>query len=264
MKGMRMREKIIQHKYLSIGIVLAILVCVAYGIVQFSSGEKSISDIKNEFGQAGTIAVSDLQSLPVVEFTEEKEGFLISDEQISGLQVEYAGQEKKEEEVKKTSLSFPKDYKKPIELKLDEERVINITDLSGEEGGYTTKTLNEEGLKKNQALFGDTTSFWQKLFPPKTEDKKSYLSYESRDGRKTLLYTYLKDSATGERKLKHWTIYKNGNGAEKEVYKFENARLQLDSRGNVEVFYKGENTLKNQEVEAQVGKDLMARASRTL
>ena len=264
MKGMQMREKIIQYKYLSIGIVLAILVCVAYGILQFSSGEKNISDIENKFGQAGTIAVSDLQSLPAVEFTEEKEGFLISDEQVNGLRVEYAGQEKKEEEEKKTSLSFPKDYKKPIEIKLDEERLISITDLSGEQGDYTAKTLSEEGLKKSQTLLADEASFWQKLFPPKTEDKKSYLSYESRDRRKTLLYTYLKDSATGERKLKHWTIYKNGNGIEKELYRFENARLQLDSRGNVEVFYKGKTALENQEIEAQVGKDLMARASRTL
>ncbi|MEI9966625.1 MAG: FG-GAP-like repeat-containing protein [Candidatus Moraniibacteriota bacterium] len=55
-----------------------------------------------------------------------------------------------------------------------------------------------------------------------------------------------------------------GTGQEKESYQFTNAKLRLNEEGAVEVYYFGDQDLKNQEAQKDVPQDLMERAQRTL
>jgi hypothetical protein len=206
-------------------------------------------EIKN-FQKGGEQALSDLSTLPSVNLTEEEESYTIEDTLSEGIEITYPNQENKEEKPK-TKVSLPKDYTKPIEIKLDNERTITIQDENNQ--GYTSDTLQMEKEEE--------TSFFSQ-FLKKQETANTYLRYQS--DRKTLLYSYQRDRATGERKLKHWTFYESGTGEEKESYKVENATLKKNENGDVELFFQTEQDLKNQAAAKEVDPSLMDRAMRTL
>ena len=203
------------------------------------------------------VAAADAPTLP---FAETDERFEIKDSSSDGIDIQFAksGEETlKTDEKEPLTLSFPKDYAKPIEVKLDPERVITITDLSGSDG-YTASTLTTETIGQgNQGFFDE-------LLKEGTEERQSYLRYQSDDERKSLLYALQKDGGTGEKKLKHWTIYEEGTGLETEEYQFENAKLKINDKGEAEVFNFGQKEIQNEAVKVEVDSDLMARAQRTI
>jgi hypothetical protein len=86
------------------------------------------------------------------------------------------------------------------------------------------------------------------------------VEYQSSDKRKTIVYDYQKDQATGERKLKNWIIYAKGNGNENEGYAIQNAKVTIDDRGNANLFFDDGSEAKNQQALAQVDQSIIARA----
>jgi formylmethanofuran dehydrogenase subunit C len=234
----------------------AFLMTVVFGylIWRYMSAPTTIQKEIQNFGKAGQQALDDLRALPSVELTEEDNKYVITDILSEGIQIKYPNQEEKEEEKKPESkVSFPKNYAEPIEIKLDEKRTITIKDENG--AGYDADIVSGSSQ--------DPSATWlQKFFPLDKPQDKSYLRYQN--DRKTLLYTYQRDRAIGERKLKHWTFYEEGTGEERESYVVEGATLKLNEEGQVEVFHTSEQEIKNQEVAKEVPADLMARAQRTL
>ncbi|MCW1888720.1 MAG: FG-GAP-like repeat-containing protein [Candidatus Moranbacteria bacterium] len=203
------------------------------------------------FQKGGEQALNDLKTLPSVNLTEEEDSYTIEDILSEGIEITYPNQENKEEDKPKTKVSLPKDYTKPIEIKLDNERIITIEDENNQ--GYTSDTLQVEKEEK--------TSFFSQLLK-KQEVANTYLRYQN--DRKTLLYAYQRDRASGERKLKNFIFYENGTGEEKESYKVANATLKKNENGDVELFYQTEQDLKNQAATKEVDPSLMDRAMRTL
>ncbi len=213
--------------------------------------------------KAGEAALSDLKSLPALPITEDKDAYTVQDTSSDGIDIRFADEQEKtlapQDQKDPFTLSFPKDYSQSIRVKLDQERSIEITDLSGskeyESSILSTNTgqgpsLTEEGVLERLG------------FKENTQEQKNYLSYT--DGRKTLLYAYQKDQGTGEKKLKAWTLYQEGSGLEVESYRISNAKVKLDEQGNANVFYFGDQDLRNQEVQSSVDPSLLERAQRTL
>ena len=201
-------------------VVGAFLMTVAFGYLfwRFMSVPVTLEKEIQDFGKAGEQALGDLRALPSVELTEEDGKYVITDVLSEGIQIEYPNQEKKEEDKKPESkVSFPKNYAEPIEIKLDEKRIITIKDESG--AGYDADVVSSSSQDPN-------ATWLQKIFLSDKPESKSYLRYQN--DRKTLLYTYQRDRSTGERKLKHWTFYEEGTGEERESYVVEGAKLKLN------------------------------------
>ncbi|MDP1619749.1 MAG: FG-GAP-like repeat-containing protein, partial [bacterium] len=147
-------------------------------------------------------------------------------------------------------INFPADYAKPIEVKLDGERAIQITDANG--GKYDDQLLTEK-MALTEGQDGEVRQ------TPETK----YLKYSS--GRKSAYYAYQKDQAQGERKLKHWTVYQKSDGqAEQESYVFQNAKLKPGLQGEVQVYYFGDQQIQNEKTMADVEPSLLERAQRTI
>jgi hypothetical protein len=109
-------------------------------------------------------------------------------------------------------------------VKLDEQRSILIQDNGKEK--FSNQILTNEIEKESSALGGVRAEL---------SGEPQYLKYSS--GRKSIYYSYQKDQAMGERKLKNWLIYQEGTGTEQESYTFQNARLELDDQGQVKVYF---------------------------
>jgi FG-GAP repeat/FG-GAP-like repeat len=221
-----------------------------YLLYHYLSTPPTLTTYTESLGEQGKEIQSSFNSTPAMPLTEEGESFVFQDTK-GGIQIQYKDQENKPENGIKVTL--PKDYSKPIEIKLDESRVITIKDNTTE--SYSSELLSAE-VNQNP----NTTQF-QKLFNPE-EGSKNYLQYQNQ--RKSILYAYQKDSATGERKMKHWTVYNQGSGEEKESYKIEGATIKKNENGDINVYYQSEQDLKNQAVAKEVPQDLMERAQRTL
>ncbi|MEI7750071.1 MAG: glycine-rich domain-containing protein [Candidatus Moraniibacteriota bacterium] len=113
-------------------------------------------------------------------------------------------------------IDFPTNYGNPIAVTLAEGKTITITDQSAK---------SAEGILLTDQASGHSTS----------------LRY-GMDDRKTVYYSYQKYDS-GERKLKNWVLYATGTGNEFESYRFENAKIVLDSQtGNAYVSYRGSST----------------------
>ena len=240
--------------------LLAVPVFV-YLLWNLSDTPQTLSTL-DTYQEAGKGVKQDFQSLPSLPLTQTDDTYQIQDNTTDGIDIQFANQTEsltQGEEKKGLNLSFPKDYSKPIDIKLDAERSIQITDLGGKDD-YTVDTLTEEATPE----LAEESSFWQRLFPKQTEEKQSYLRYTSKDGRKSLLYAYQKDQATGEKKLKHWTLYREGDGIEHEEYQIDNAKVKVNENGIAEVFYYGDKELQNEKAASEVDSNLMERAQRTL
>ncbi len=211
-------------------------------------------ELKN-FQKGGEQALNDLNALPSVNLTEEGDNYIVTDTLSEGIEITYPNQKEEEKEKKpQTKVSLPKDYTQPIEIKLDDQRVITIKDENNT--GYSSDTLTQEQVQK------ETKNNFFSQFLKKQEHTNTYLRYQN--DRKTLLYSYQRERSSGERKLKHWTFYTHGTGEEKESYTIDNARLNKNENGDIELFFQTEQDLKNQAAAKEVDPSLMDRAMRTL
>ncbi len=245
----------------SVLLILGLLMVPVFGYFMWSSPD-TLDIALSQYGGAGGGVRQDFEALPTLPLTEEKDAFTLTDNTSDGIDIQFVNQSDAPAlgtETPKLNLSFPKDYSKPIEIKLDDKRTVSITDLSGK-SDYSVETLGQEMLWTQP----ENASFFQKLFPKKDKTPRTYLRYQSDDDRKSLLYAYQKDQAVGEKKLKHWTLYERGDGIEQESYRIEQAKVKVNSEGVVEVYYYIEQDLKNDQAAAEVDTNLMARAQRTL
>lgn len=239
-------------------LVSGILMIPVFGYLFWPATDQTLSLLTKDYQETGTSVKQDFQSLPTLPLTEEESSFTLTDTTAEGIDIKFANQASGSapDGKKGLSLSFPKDYSRPIEVKLDGQRTVTITDLGGK-SDYRADTLSEDQTEEE-------LSFLQKLFGKKKTLSQNYLRYQSKDERKSLLYAYQKDQATGEKKLKHWTFYREGNGVEQESYQIDSAKVKVNQEGVAEVFYYGEQALKNDQVAAEVDSNLMERAQRTL
>src|SRR3990167_1537404 len=255
----------------------------------FGRGEPTFQSALAPFQEAGKQAQEDLSSLPAQAFTEDKENFHLVDATPTGMDIRFAGEEKptpteeeqKAADAKAFALTFPKDYSKPLEVKLDEKRSVMVPDLGGS-STYAGTLLTDaptdtpssviparlDSARLAQAGIQDENwfqKFKNTLFPKKaaaTEAK--YLTYTDKDQRKLISYVYQKDQATGEKKLKQWVLYREGSGQEQESYSFQNAKLKKNEDGSINGYFFGEQDLQNQAAKDSVEPSLLERAQRVL
>ncbi len=212
----------------------------------------TISDYTESLGVARGEVEDSLFRIPAMPLTEESERYTFQDTE-GGMDIQYEGQENEKKNGIKVSL--PKNYTEPIEVKLDEERVVTIQDNTKE--SYRATLFSQDVMQKEES------AQWKNLFNfGQNTESKSFLQYQN--NRKSLIYAYQKDAATGERKLKHWTIYNRGIGEEKESYSINGATIKKTESGEVAVYYQSEQDFKNEAVKAEVDQGLLERAQRTL
>jgi len=231
----------------------------------------TLTTLTKPYQVTGTEVKQDLESKSTLTFQEVSESYQIVDTK-DGIDIQFANQTASDPlsgETAKLTLNFPKDYSQPLSIKLDNERTIEITDLGGK-GDYTVDTIGQEPTQE-PTLPGQEKSFLERLLSlrglvsqSKSETPQHYLRYTSKDQRKSLLYAFQKDQASGEKQLKHWTLYKEGDGVEKEAYQFTNSKIKINEVGVAEVFYYGEKQINDEKVKAEVDSNLMERAQRTL
>ena len=236
---------------------------------QYSHTPETLSSTLKSFDKAGEETRKDLLHIPSLPVTEDENSFILQDDNQTGISITYANQNEgnklSSEEDKKDplSLSFPKDQTKPIEIRLDKERTITIQDLKNQ-NGFSFQKITDDAVPKREEENGNRDIWYQKLFK-KTDQEEIRPTYlTSSDQRKTLLYTFQKDHATNEKKLKSWTLYQKGNGIEEEAYQFTNAKIKINDDGNAEVFYFGEKDIQNQKTQADVEPSLLERAQRVI
>ncbi len=238
---------------------------------QYLEKPETISSTLQSFAKAGEETKKDLSRIPSLPVTEEEDSFTMQDDTQTGISITYANQQEnnqlspEESDKDLLSLSFPKDVTKPLEIKLDKERIITIQDLKNQQG-FTFKKMTNDVVIPAEAGIQD--SWYQKLFKTldprvKPEDNNhTYLTATNQ--RKTLIHTFQKDHATNEKKLKSWTLYTKGNGIEEEAYQFTNAKIKINDDGNAEVFYFGDKEIQNQQAQADVEPSLLERAQRVI
>src|SRR3990167_5235293 len=259
--------------------------------IVFGRGEPTFLTALTPFQKKGHQAQEDLSALPAQAFTEDKENFHLGDTAPTGMDIRFAGEEKptltdeekKAEADKAFTLTFPKDYSKPLEVKLDDKRSIMVTDLGGS-STYTGTLLTDvptdtpssviparlDSARLAQAgIQGE--NWFQKILKsldprvkPEDDKKKQYLTYTDQDQRKLISYVYQKDQATGEKKLKQWVLYREGSGQEQESYSFQNAKLKKNEDGSINGYFFGEQDLQNQAAKDSVEPSLLERAQRVL
>ncbi len=244
--------------YRSLLLFLSLATLPLFGVFFYRalSTEPTLPSLTEKADKAGEAMLADLRSLPAREIKEEKDAYVIEENGKDGIEISFANQAEAaspKEEKPKTTLSLPKDYGKPISIDLGEGKTVLITDLSGNKD-YETGILSDGPSEKDKGSFLNR----------KSEDApKTYLSYTSPDERTTHLYAYQKDQASGEKKLKSWTLYNYGLGKETESYKIENAKIKIDD-GNAKVFFFGQNDIQSEQAKADVDPNLMDRAQRFL
>src|SRR3990167_83640 len=278
----------LKNSFLTLGFITLPLFIVLW--IVFGRGETTFQSALTPFQEAGKKAQEDLSSLPAQAFTEDKENFHLVDTAPTGMDIRFAGEEKpalteeekKAEADKAFTLTFPKDYSKPLEVKLDDKRSVMVTDLGGS-STYTGTLLGDAPLdtsssvipaepvlaKAGSGIQGE--NWFQKILKsldprvkPEDDKKKQYLTYTDQDKRKLISYVYQKDQATGEKKLKQWVLYRGGNGQEQESYSFQNAKLKKNEDGYVNGYFFGEQDLQNQAAQDSVEPSLLERAQRVL
>ena len=117
---------------------------------QYSETPETISSTLKSFDKAGEETKKDLSRIPSLPVTEDENSFIMQDDDQTGLSITYANQTEEnqlapeKEEKDPLSLSFPKDQTKPIEIKLDKERIITIQDVKNQQG-FTFKKISNDG-----------------------------------------------------------------------------------------------------------------------
>lgn len=203
--------------------------------------------------QTGDEVVKDFTALPLQVMEKKEESYEISDSKANGptITVNKENAEAKNEESNQFVIDLPQDYAKPIEIKLDEQRSVQLTDLSG--SNFTPRLL--AGKEQTQAK--------EQKFPEQEKIEQiqnQFLQYQSKDKRKSVYYAYQRDIQKQQRKLKNWIVYQKGTGQEKEQYQIDNAKLKLNMRGELEGYYYSNQQLQNEQTRQDVGADLFERA----
>jgi len=252
--------------------VIFIILLLSFGIYKYLTRPlPTLNADLAKISAVGEKVKEDFQTMPSVALAQTDQGWEVKDdlkdegikiennsENGDGLQIEYPNGKPEDSEPPKEeiTLAFPKDYSKPIEVKLDEQRSIFITDNSKEK--FSNQILVNEienSQDSKDAILGNPKM-------ASLEEEPKYLKYSS--GRKSIYYSYQKDQALGERKLKNWIVYEKGSGTETESYTFQNARLELDQQGQVKVFFSNGQEKKNQQAMAEVEPSLIERARQVI
>ena len=146
--------------------LIFVLLCGAIFLLSSLSTPKTLTILEKEFNQAGQGIAQDLSRIPSLPWTEEDKAYKIQDTKESGIRIEFAGEEKKEAE-KGLALTLPKNYQEGIQVSLDPQRTISLTDLSGKDG-YTADTLTQEVVEQERQT-GEKQSLFARLFPKKQD-----------------------------------------------------------------------------------------------
>ncbi|MFA6183734.1 MAG: FG-GAP-like repeat-containing protein [Parcubacteria group bacterium] len=274
----------------------AMIILVVVFLVFFLYKNSKISDLKKE-GVIGQFILKDFSKQAVLPIMQEKDNYQLTDSLVNGPTITYAKQTEEQKKAKEKEpknelkIEFPKNYNEPINIKLDDQRIISITDKNGNK--FKDKLITDNfplGIEQN-SIEKSNSQIDNPLNLPETQpsidlpeekssqivndpaeqvdrpistQQTSYLKYQDQTKRISTYYAYQKGR---ERKLKHWTIYENQNenqAGEKETYQVANAKLKLNGKGEVEVYYFGDKELQNQQTAQKVDSDLMDRAQRTL
>jgi hypothetical protein len=216
----------------------------------------------------------ELRSAPAIAFKQEADAYTVTDDDSTGIRVEYPNRPKGDEQnpnepPKDTlKLSFPNDYSKPLEVDLGQGKKFRLTD-QGAVKGYRSELLDSSLPQNGQGSILDI--FTRKRAEEMHSRSKAgrapvqdILSYRSPDGRKTILYSYRADGAMGAKKLKNWTIFAKGNGSEEEKYVLDGATAKINDSGDLDIFLRSEQDIKNEAATAQVSPSLLERAKKTL
>lgn len=289
-------EKIFKNKKVFFISFLVVIIITGsfFGLYLFNWLKKT--ELQKQ-GSIGEFILKDFSSQPIVSLSQAKDNYQVKDTLKQGVTIQYANlteEQKKEQGVMpkdELNIELPKNYQESINIKLDEQRVIFITDKNG--ANFSDKLIvekiplfvnNELRIKnqeedqeiKNEDLNSKEIGLDKSLNPEVLNGEKlklqenqtqevKYLKYQDKEKRKSVYYAYQKETAA--RKLKHWTIYNHPDKKqkeEKETYQISNAKLKLNDKGEIEVFYFGTQEIQNEEVKAEVEPSLMERAQRTL
>jgi len=287
-----MLKKIIQNKKIILAFLLFAIIASS-GFWYFFKKPK-LTELEKQGEVGDFILDNDFSQKPIIPIKQNENNYQLADSLINGPTIQYANppEEEKDKPKKELGIEFPKNYQEPIHIKLDEMRFITIKDNNGD--NYNSKLITEEiplimehGAQnmeqenpgnmehetwnmeqENQEDMGQGISGIEnesQNIEQKSIQNVAYLKYQSKDKRKSTYYAYQKDNS--ERTLKHWTIYdkpKKDQTEEQESYTLSNVKLKLNDRGEIEVYYFGEQQVQNEQVKAEVDSDLMARAQRTL
>jgi formylmethanofuran dehydrogenase subunit C len=222
----------------------------------FFTHPQTLSDDLEIQGASGAAVQESFLSMPTIAPVQDDRGYHIADDLATGIDITYANQteeQKKQEESDKKELhiQFPKDYAQPMEIALDNERTITITDQNAQ--NYTSKILSEQISSPDD----------EQTFLAKDAYEGKYIAYTN--SRKSVYYAYQKDVALNNRKLENWIVYdKPQSGGEQETYKIDHAKIKKNGQGQVEVYYFGDTDIQNEQVKAKVDPSLLARAQKTL
>ncbi|MEI7890708.1 MAG: FG-GAP-like repeat-containing protein [bacterium] len=242
----------------SIGIILA-----SFSTYLVILGYKTLNTIPtfatetSKAKAAGAEVQNDIQALPTSNLTDQGENYEITDSKANGptIQVKKEGEEKITPAPEDNFVvDFPKEYSKKIQIKLDEQRSFSMTDSNGD--GFNLNLFSTKQDIKTENPISQSDPLLQKENPK----RQDILQYQDQQKRKSIYYTYQRDTQKQQRKVKNWIVYNNGNGTEKEQYSFENVKLKKNSNGDIEGFYFGQQDVKNEEVKAQVDSNLFERA----
>lgn len=240
-------------KIIILSIVAGIMVIGSVFAYLFSGASSTLTQTLPHNTAIGTALAQDLAHIPATALIKNDNGYGVQDDLKEGIQITYADQENGEDpQEPQFAINFPKDYKTPIDIKLDNERIIQIADKTDEQ--FTQHALTGDQLMDAEG---------KKIKDVKPEEQ--YIAYTN--DRKILYYAYQKDHAFNERKLKHWTVYNvqdKQNTEEKESYTFTNAKITKNIQGQVEVRYYGDQNVKNEQVMADVEPSLLERAQKTI
>ena len=243
--------------YFIIGVFVLLALSGAFLLSKRIGNTNNISKDLSSYGSVGKQVLEDISILPAHAVTSTKDAYQMIDDTYDGITITTAGQESKPDDQRKVQINFSKDYSKPLEVKLDDNRSIFIADQDG--SGFSSELLKNIPANLNNDPQQD----------PKTDligPADQYIKYQSKDKRKTLYYGYLKDGATQEKKLKNWLVYQKGSGTEQESYSFKNAKLALDQHGQVEVRYDdGQSQGQNSNADlSQLDSNLVERAQKVI
>ena len=241
--------------YLIIGVFVLLALGGALLVSKRIGSTNNISKDLSSYGSVGKQVLEDISILPAHAITSTKDAYQMIDDTYDGITITTAGQTDDQNDQPKVQINFSKDYSKPLEVKLDDNRSIFIADQDG--SGFSSELLKNIPANLNNDPQQD----------PKTDligPADQYIKYQSKDKRKTLYYGYLKDGATQERKLKNWLVYEKGSGTEQESYSFKNAKLKLKDNGAVAVYYDSGEQDQNSQALSQADPSLVERARKVV
>lgn len=173
------RKLVLYRKCLLLGLafffMLIILGIFSWNFMKSFSLPDPISQELAGYEKAGSAALDDLRRIPAVNLSEKEKGYSVSDDTSEGIEITYAGQEK-EEKKDNLEITFPKDYLQPVEIRMEGENVITMTD-NGNQENMSLKLLTDDVADPLEDIPNQKSGDKEKSDP-----QKKYIFYEN--GRK--------------------------------------------------------------------------------